>query len=495
MKYVFGLTVCFMCLQLLNCSNSEITPGRKVEEPGGAGSGPRSAPDVSLPLEERLNDTASQLRITMSPEDITLQAVNANLDIDQLEEQIIIFKKRDDPEDRIRILVADFDNVRASYVVAWQAQTNGTNSRSFSLDLIDLLGDHVPEILCYGRNSRGEQTLDVYRKILPPQGFGIYYTQIAALTSTGTIDVEEKPRPEAYRLLQRTDEGFPLLVYEKDPDSANINDLIKISWYWNHQDGIYKKAKSEKIAGKAIAEKQLTELFSGGVEDFERFLDGPWYITQGDGKTPVSGQLIQFDVKNRRIIFFSSGMQQIFIWQSSYRTIYRSISLNCTNELISNITSQLSISVTGMDSFDLNVKGEEGWDGQYRRPGKDLQASFISGGGKKVQLSSVKLSGLYRNEAGMEIYFSSPRFTMRENGVETSGGFVVYAFEGDILELKILKKNGLVDSVRTFSLTYTEEKQGKQLLRNLLLQPAGVSGTGVQVRAVGEIRLQQISEE
>jgi hypothetical protein len=188
-------------------------------------------------------------------------------------------------------------------------------------------------------------------------------------------------------------------------------------------------------------------------------------------------------------------MQQIFLWQSSYRTIYREIHLNCANELISNINAQLSISVTGMDSFDLNVKGEEGWDGQYRRPGQDLRTSFISEGRKKVQISTVNLSGLYRNEAGLEIYFSAPHFTLRENGVEKSGGFVVYAFHGDILELKILKSNGLVDSVRTYRLTCSEEKQGKQILRSLLLQPAEVRGTGVEVRAVGEIRLQQISEE
>jgi hypothetical protein len=187
-------------------------------------------------------------------------------------------------------------------------------------------------------------------------------------------------------------------------------------------------------------------------------------------------------------------MQQIFLWHTSYRTIYRSIYLNCVNESISNITTQLSISVSGMNSFDLVVKGEEGWDGQYRRLGKELQSVFISAGHKKVELSPVSLSGLYRGEGGVEIYFSSPRFTMRENGRESSGGYVVYGFDGEILELKILKNNGLVDSVRTYKLTYQEEKQGNQVLRNLLLQPAEVRSTGVQVKARGELRLQQITE-
>jgi hypothetical protein len=460
---------------------------------GAVREGQDSGRDVSLPLEDRISDPLSQLRIPMGSEDIVLNALNANLDIDQLEEQIIVFKKRSDPEDRVRILVADFDNVRGSYVVAWQSATRVTNSRSFSIELIDLLGDHVPEILCYGHNSKGERTLDAFRKILPPQGFGVYYTQIALLSSTGSIEVEGRPRTEAYRLLQRNDESFSLVVYEKDPSSANINDLVKTSWFWNRQEGVYKKGTTEKIAGQAIAEKQLAELFSKGEREFEAFLDGPWYRADGaEGSGP--GDIIQFDTAGRRVIFFSAGMQQIFLWQTSYRTIYRSIYLNCVNESISNITMQLSISVSGMNGFDLVVKGEEGWDGQYRRLGKELQSAFISAGRKKVELSPISLSGLYRGEGGMEIYFSSPRFTMRENGRESSGGYVVYGFDGEVLEMKIVKNNGLVDSVRTYKLIYQEEKQGAQIVRNLLLQPAEVRSTGVQVKARGEIRLQQITE-
>ncbi|MDR1932063.1 MAG: pallilysin-related adhesin [Spirochaetales bacterium] len=490
MKFCCVIVLC-AALGLPGCSDTEEAKGPAAAQNGFPG----RAQDVSLPLEDRIQDPLSLLRIPMGSEDITLQVVNANLDIDQLEEQIIVFKKRSDPEDRIRLMVADFDNVRASFVVAWQTETTGTNSNSFSLELIDLLGDHVPEILCFGRNSRGEQTLDVFRKTLPPQGFGIYYKQIAALSSAGSIEVEQKPRSEAYRLLQRNDESFPLVVYEKDPSSANINDLIKISWFWNHQDASFRKGKTEKIAGQAIAEKQLAELFSRGAEEFEVFLDGPWYRAGGDSQSASLGGIIQFDVKNRRVIFFTAGMQQIFLWQSSYRTIYRGIYLSCTNESISNITTQLSVSILGMNNFELTVKGEEGWDGQYRRLGQELQTAFISAGQKKVSLSPVNLSGLYRNESGMEIYFSSPRFTMRENGKESAGGYVVYSFDGDILEMKALKNNGLVDSVKTFRISYQEEKQGKQILRNLLLQPAEVRSTGVHVKALGEIRLQQIAEE
>jgi hypothetical protein len=95
----------------------------------------------------------------------------------------------------------------------------------------------------------------------------------------------------------------------------------------------------------------------------------------------------------------------------------------------------------------------------------------------------------------MEMYFASPHFTMRENGKTFSGGYVIYSFDGDILELKILKENGLVDSTRTFRIQFQEETRGKQILRNLTLQPVTVSSRGVDVKTGGGIKLQQMLEK
>ena len=50
--------------------------------------------DSSVPLEQRVNDLLSQTRIPLNSEYHLLQVINVNLDIDQIEEQIIIFKKR-----------------------------------------------------------------------------------------------------------------------------------------------------------------------------------------------------------------------------------------------------------------------------------------------------------------------------------------------------------------------------------------------------------------
>jgi hypothetical protein len=451
---------------------------------------------VSVSLEQKVSDLMTQTRIPINPEDYLLQVINMNLDIDQIEEQIIVYKKKNDPVDRIRLMIADFDNVRNTYVNAWQGETQGTNNRSFTVYFQDILGDHISEILCFGRNDKGEQTLDIFRKAPSPQGFGIFYNSIASISSPGSIEIEERRRSEAYQLLQRNDESFPIAVYTTDPDSSNIIDLVKTTFYWSHQDGRYILGKTEKIPGQLIAEKQLTDLFSKNASDFEIFLSGPWYkVKSGTGSPPRAADIIHFDNKERKIVFYDGEIQEIFNWSSSYRTIYRGLYINSSNEAISNITKQLSLSISGMDSFDLQIKGGEGWDGQYRRLGKELQTSFFDSRSSGVKIDTLKISGIYRNEGGIELYFAAPHFTLRENGRTISGGYVIYSFNGEILELKILKENGLVDSTRTYKIHFIEEIRGNQIVRNLTLQPVTVSSRGVDIKTGGTIKLEQILEK
>ena len=451
--------------------------------------------DSSLPLEQRVNDLLSQTRIPLSSEYHLLQVINVNLDIDQIEEQIIIFKKKNDPSDRIKLMVVDFDNVRNTYIVTWQGETQGTNNRAFTVFLQDLIGDHVISILCYGRNNKGEQTLDVFRKTPSPNGLGLYYNSIVSIASNGSIEVEDRQRSEAYQLLQKNDESFAIIVYSRDPDSTNISDLIKTTHYWNPQENRYIPAKHDKIPGQIVAEKQIAELFNKESEEFEKFLSGPWFLTSSSdstGKPRNTGEIIHFDPKLRKITFYKGEIQEVFNWSNSYRTIYRGLYINCTNEAISSITKQISISVSGTDSFDMQVRGGEGWDGQYKRLNKDLQYAYLSSRKAGVKLSTVQLAGLFKGENGTELYFSAPNFTLRESNKELSGGYAIYSFSGDILELKVIKENGLVDSSRTYRILLQEETKGKRTIRNLILQPALVNYKSVDVKSVGSLRFQQI---
>lgn len=486
------------CQRSLDSHNTAGLQAKPLQQNSGPDVSPsESSEAIPFSLEQTVSRMNSQTRISMNPDDYILQVIDGNLDIDQIEEQVIVFKKKNDPEDRIRVLVADFDNVRNIYIPAWQGETQGTNTRTFTIYLQDLVGDHIQEMLCFGRNNKGEQTLDVFRKAPSPHGLGIYYIPILSLFSDGSIEVDERARSESYQLLQRSDESFSVSSYQRDPDSKNIMDIVKSTYYWSHQENKYVFGKTEKIPGQVVAEKQLADLFAKDSDGFESYLNGPWYRTSSEKQreSGSSGEIMYFDSRNRRISFYNGEIQESLVWMSSYRTIYRGLFINCSNEAISSITKQLSISVTGMDTLDLQIKGGEGWDGQYKRLGKDLQNAYLTAKKKAATLSPIDLNGLYRNESGLEIYFSSPNLTLRENGKELSGGYVVYNLGENILEMKIMKNSGLVDSERTYRLQFTEQIQGPKIVRDIVLQPAVVTISGMDTKPGQSLKLQQIVDK
>ena len=444
------------------------------------------------------NSVQSRILVPLQGDDYVIQALDTNLDIDQLDEQIIVFKKKSDPQDQIQIMVVDFDTVRNTYVPVWIGKTLATNNRNFTLYTADILGDHVPEIICMGRNNKGEQTLDIFRKTLPPQGLGLYYTSIFSQSSTGSIEIQEQPRSEAYRLLQKNDPSFPIFVFNRDPESSNFMDLIKFTYYWNQREQRYVLGGQEKVPGQIQAEKQLAELFAKDAEAFEQFLSGPWYRISTDVKNApatMQQEMVYFDPLSRRIVFYNNEMQEILVWRSSYRTIYKGLFINAHNEAIPSIQKQISLSVLGMDTVELQVRSiDDTWSSTYKKFSKELQNRYITARTPRIALSPIQLEGTFKNEGGIEVTFQGNSFVLVEKEKRFTGVFLVYSFKAyTILELKALKPNGLVEFLRSYSFVLQEEKKGPQIMRSLTLTPVQVGVSKVTEQPGEALRLYQIT--
>ncbi|MCX7787590.1 MAG: pallilysin-related adhesin [Spirochaetes bacterium] len=483
-------------LFFISCSkrSTQPTPSKPSTKASGISQSGNSINSQGIQSE---NSGQSRILVSLQPDDYVIQVLDTNLDIDQLDEQIIVFKKKNDPEDRIQILVVDFDTVRNTYVPVWIGKTLATNNRNFTLYTADILGDHVPEIVCMGRNNKGEQSLDIFRKTLPPQGLGLYYTSIFSLTSNGSIEIQEQPRSEAYRLLQKNDPSFLIFVFTRDPDSSNFMDLIKYTYYWNQREQRYVLGGQEKVPGQIQAEKQLAELFAKDAEAFEQFLSGPWYRISTDAKNPPANlqqEMVYFDPLTRRIVFYNKEMQEILVWRSSYRTIYRGLYINAHNEAIPSIQKQISISVLGMDTVEIQVRSiDDTWSSTYKKLSKELQNLYISSRNPKVALFPIQIEGTFKNELGTELVFQGNSFVLLEKEKKYSGVFIVYSFQDQtILELKALKSNGLLEFLRSYSMVLKEEKKGSQILRTLILTPVNVRASKVTVQSGEVIRLFQI---
>ena len=423
-------------------------------------------------------------KVPIRKEDNLLQVINVNLDLDQSEEQILVLKNKDKADSPIRVAVADFDNVRNEYVMSWEHATGATNIRTFTVTTEDIIGDHNLEIIASGMNSKGEQTLDIFRKTHPPTGVNLYYSEIFSIAVKGTIDIERHDRSQAYKLGQKNGTSYSIVTYSKDPNGEHIGDLLKRTYNWRYQTNTYVETDQQKIPGKQIEDQRLNELYSQGAAAFEKFLAGPWFKASSGpsggqpdptASTPnTNNTILFFDPTKREITFYSGDVMEVYYWENSYRTLYNRLVISGYNELVQYIKDQISISVSSINKIEVYSPDE--WAGTYQKLTQSMQDSLI----KKANQPFKKpdLTGEYTSSSGSKITFSAPRFVLDEGGTVKKGGYSIFDYGEPVIELRILTPGGIVSSTKSYKFDFSEEKSKTQIVRKLTLVPGklGIHG-------------------
>jgi hypothetical protein len=446
------------------------------------------------PVSVRQEDAVPLSKVELSPDQRAIRIEDHNLDNDEIAEQVIAFKRRDDLTDLIRVMVIDFDSVRNAYIVTWEGQTRATNERNFTLDVIDLIGDQQMEILTLGMDADGKQTLDAFQRTAAPNTPGLFFRPIASLESTGTIEVQEVERSDAYEIGQTRGDSFPIIVYGQDPDSENALDLIRRTLVWRSAEDRYVLESEETIPGGQIEEEQLTELFNSDFAAFESFLDGPWYRVTGGASPPEATDLLFIHLRGREIIFSSGETQEAYSWENTFRTVYSGVQLRGINEAEPSLSAQINVRVQSIDEIVVSQSGDDSWDGVYRRLTSGLQSVILDGRSNEVPLADLELQGLYQNDSGDEIFFSPPRYRLQRDDETLSGGFVLYRLEDFVLQLSVVSEQGLVRDKQTYIMSYNEQRLEDRIVRSIELRPAIVSVRGVSGLGSESFQLEQIEE-
>ncbi|MFP3959784.1 MAG: pallilysin-related adhesin [Spirochaetaceae bacterium] len=461
-----------------------------------AGEGIRLASEGRPELSIRTQEAENDVNVRMPEGAVPSQAIDVNLDVDEPDEQIIVFKRRDDTEDRIHLLVADYDSIRNSYVPAWEGTTEATNLRTFAVYTKDLTGDHDLEIVALGTDNEGRQTLDIFKRASAFGGVGLRYRHVASFNTDASIEIQETERSDAYQSVQTGGVSFPIVVYRQDEDSDDVPNLIRETYRWRDDEDTYVETGTEEVSGTRMEEEQLNELYESDSEAFDQFLAGPWYRATGD-EVEEAGEIIFFDPTSDRITLHGGETLESYEWVDSHKTVFRDgpgIWVNVRNEPLANIRRQISISVEAIDRVSLRFEDAENWNGTYRKLTPRLRDTLLAGDGDPARATDAELSGLYSNESGTEIFFASPRFTMRTEDEELQGGFAAYHLNDDVLRLKITNENGLVVDNRTYAFDYSENVTDRRIVRRLELTPARVRVTGVEPTSNETITLEQTEE-
>ncbi len=440
-------------------------------------------------------------KIPLPPNLRVLQTINANLDLDLTEEQVLVVKDKRNQDSRLRIIVVDFDPIRNIYFKSWEGITNAVNPHDYSISLRDIVGDHSKQIILQGTNAKGELTLDVFRRTSSPNGLGLFFKNICKIVSDGTIDIEEQERSEGYQLGQKNGVSFPIIVFTHDPESKNVMSLLKMTYYWKYPKNSYVLSSVEKIPGKRVEEKRLRKLFnSNSIKAFENFIKGPWYH-------PIKGEvgeILFFQPDKRLINLYSRSVDEVYIWKESSSKIYNRLRIVVENESIPSIKKLVSVRIKSLYEIYVSIQGHDRWDfssKRYIRLPLEMEKRMVhKNESQLIKISPVKLRGLYTNNVReIEVNFASPGYTWTEKGKTRRGGFVVFNFGGkenfDILQMTVVNNDGLIESTKSYLVKYKEIKQKKELRRTIDLIPITLDINGFNIVSSNGLKLTQIEYE
>ena len=505
----FLLTV--VILGLLSCEVGEKDPfpGNVTKTLVPKAEDIASDPDLIRKIDEAGSDQIP--KVPLEPDEVLCQLLNINLDLDKTTEQILVLKSQSDNAAPIRVAVVDFDEIRNSYLRTWEHLTQASNQRAFRLEVEDIVGDYNSEIICHGLNHAGELTLDVFRKTTSPSGLGLYFAPICQVNSDRTITINRHERSQSYHVEQKTGDSFPIIVERKDPESDNLMDILKETYYWKYQDKRYVKIQMEKITGDRVIQDQLKELFYGSSrrEDFDNFLEGPWFQR---GNVAL---MVLFNSDNEAVSFYDGQILETYLIESLTHHGNR-LNLNTRNNTIRTITQWINITMDSLNSITIvgstaghtSVQNSEHWEGKYDRLSQNMQESLLQKQASPIQKSDLELSGIYHEGGGLEIAFEPPYFTwIEDDEMVRSGGYCIisnvpflnsYYLEREVTDsvevvtFRFLQESGIFVEDIVYIFEYSETSEGSSLVRTLMLTPGKLTIRGVSAVTKNSLVLEQV---
>ncbi|MFW5801342.1 MAG: pallilysin-related adhesin [Spirochaeta sp.] len=452
------------------------------------------------PAEDTDVQSSNTAAIHLPSDYLVIDVKDYNIDMDEMDEQIVVYKVQDDESDRIHVSVLDFDFIRNSYAVSWESVTSSTNSRSVKTSAVDLTGNGMSEIILFGIDNHGRQTLDIFTPISQITGQGLQFQSIARIVVDGTIELVAPSRADEY-VTGYTDadadaEPYTIAVQRQDEASSNIMDLVYEEYHWDAREQEFIRRERRRIPSVEVEESQLQQLYNSDSEAFEDFLRGPWYRARGGDPSDPDAVLVSFFPEEREIVFFNNEMQQIFSWDVSSRTIYRNIRIDMRNQILPSISIFGSVAVVGLETIRIQIQGYNDWDGDYRRLTSSLQQAILQDNNTADIVNDGDFAGLFRNESGTELLFEENHFTFEYEDVRYTGGYGLFQFNGVlILELQSVSGFGLPRENFTFSATMDSEYSDDRIIRRLTLSPVRLQGKNMVPVGGDDIHLEQIIEQ
>lgn len=409
------------------------------------------------------DDASLTSLIPLLVDEILINAISFDFNADGYEDQIIAVKKANNPH--LVIVTGLYNPNRMTYERYYQYQTKISQSKTFSLSVMDLTGNHTNNLIYTGFTDLNESVLEAFS--LSANASGYELKQIISLYSEGTILIQQAQPKQGPSFDDVDILTYPIMVYSTEiTENTETFDQLQTIYIWNDTTQIYEKTSEIRVPGKKIEAKELSKIQDGTVESFAGFLHGLWALTTADG---AGSQYLFFDYAAKEIIFSQENTQEVYSWVNS--TLRRNgVYLSTVNTSISNLSRHFDISLVSLDEVKIKISDDVGmlissdtlWDGVYKKvqerssPTPSLTAATedqlfaeleLHEGWKVMETDTISFTkGTYAFSSGSVIEkglyslktISSQRLMQMRSEAATSlfGGFYSIAKEGDSLYLQ-----------------------------------------------------------
>lgn len=442
------------------------------------------------------NSISREPRISLETSQIIQDVREENIDADPALEQVITFKAKNDLEDLLHITVADYDENRSIWAPTWQGITRATNIKTFSIRVMDLTGDGLPELVCQGTNRAGDLTLDIFKIIGDKLTFPLQYSSILSVNADISLEVQQPVDSGSLstgddavgsNLPSISQKTVDIIAQSKDLESQSPLDMVQTIYRWHNSreaasGGQYIVESSIHVPGATVQETALDQLYRSSVADFERkYLAGAWTHSYINQRKKNIIQILFFDPEARTIRLIEGDRMEAHQWSASRKPAYGgTIQASLVNENYQSLHSSVNIQAKGLNLLGFSLQDRNDWTGDFTRLSPEMEEQSFSRTSRTIPINRLVLSGLYRSDNGLEIVFSAPHFTWRNAELKQQGGFLSYQLNYTVLEFKFINSRGLVEKERYYIADLVENNQeNAKVVRVLTLHPAMLTVAGV----------------
>ena len=166
---------------------------------------------------ENLENIESQIEkfdtlISLKPSETLIASISVDLNSDNYDDEVAVIRK---PSEKNFIIVpAIYNPDTIGYERLKEVQTKTSSTKIFSLQGIDVTGEHQNALIYQGINDNENMIMEIF--LCENIEGEIELVNIGDFESDGTIFIQQTERSDAYQLSQANGESYSVWVYKTD---------------------------------------------------------------------------------------------------------------------------------------------------------------------------------------------------------------------------------------------------------------------------------------